>query len=1054
MPLLLIGFLLIFSGCLKYDNTIISGLKCDHRIHPINIDIEAPMFSWQMETTRRGAAQTAYQVIVSDSRELIGKNQGNIWDSGKVNSSQSVHIPFSGSPLQSSKEYWWKVRVWDESGNESPWSKTAQFETAFLNPNQWQAQWIGRPVEEKSVSDFNNLYWIWHPSGNIHWKMVHLEKSFSGENVTSARVWVSVDNSYEIFINDTSLGGHREYTPNPATRFFEYEMTGHIHGGDNIFRISAVQTTHERNAGAIARIILAYSDGTETIINSDSTWKASLAKNYGFVSTQKEWEPAIQAVAIEKYPGRHWGELTLPYQSPRSVLVRNEVEIPKRIKKAKVHVSGLGGYTFYINGQKVGNDLLSPGWTHYGKRIQYQTYNVTSMLQRGKNCFGALLGSLWWSGDMGFRQIPQFSEGPLQFIMQMQVDYNDGTTDVFTTNQYWKTQLSPITENSIYDGETWDARLEIAGWNQPGLMDSNWEPALVIPGDKSLLVAEQFQPIRVTREIKPVSVTEIAPGKFIFDMGENIAGWTRIRARGNPGDTIILRFAEVLNDDGTLDTAPLRTAKATDRYIVKGTGWETWEPSFTYHGFQFVEITGFPGKPSAENLTGIVFHTDAPRVGQLETSNPFLNLIYNNVYRTQTGNMHSVVTDCPQRDERLGWAGDANIFTKTMYYNMDMYLYFRKYLRDLRDSQLPNGEMPNFAPDAFSFNPGPPGWGDAVVMMPWRTWLFTGDTAILTENYPAMLQWHQTVVDRSENNLLEWGGFGDWVSLVHTPANPIGSLYYYYSTTLLAHISRIIGKHDEAVRLEELAVKIKSAFNEKYYNPETQQYWANTQTALVMPLAMGLVPEQHRDAVARKLAENIRENDNHLNTGFLGTQFLLQTLSELGYHELAYTLASHRTYPSWGYMIEKGATTVWENWNADTKGPEMNSRNHPPFAVIGEWMYAYLAGIKPDPEYPGFKQFTIEPRPVVDLQWVKAEYHSPYGKIVSNWEWKDSRFVIEITVPANSRARVIIPAKDAGSVSENGKKLTEIKHARILSENDGKVVFLLKAGKYLFVAEG
>ncbi len=912
---------LLLSGCSVKNETKVVNLEYDHRINPINIDIESPLISWQMKTSRRGATQTAYQIIVSNNMETIRKNKGNIWDSGKINSSQSIHIPYSGTPLESSGEYCWKVRIWDEQGEESPWSETARFETAFLNSTEWKAQWIGRLVVEKSIPDYDNLYWIWHPAGNIRWKMVHFEKSFSGENVVNAKVWVAVDNSYEIFINDTSLGGHREYTPNPATRFFEYDMTGRIHDGENTLRISAVQTTHERNAGAIARIILTHSDGTETVINTDSSWKASLAMNYGFVSNEKEWEPARKAVALQNYPGNHWGELSLPYLPPRSVLMRNEVDIPKRIKNAKAHVSGLGGYNFYINGQKVSNDLLSPGWTHYGKRIQYQTYDVTSMLTSGTNCFGALLGNLWWSGDLGFRQIPQFSEGPLQFIMQMHVEYSDGTSDVFTTDNSWKTHLSPITVNSIYDGETYDARLETAGWNQPLLDDSQWKPALVIPGEKLLLVAEQFQPIRATREIKPVSVNEIAPGKFIFDLGENMVGWARIKARGNSEDTITLRFAEILNDDGTLNTVPLRTAKATDQYILKGNGLETWEPAFTYHGFQFLEVTGFPGKPTMEDITGIVLHTDAPRVGNLETSNPLLNQIFDNVYRTQTGNMHSVVTDCPQRDERLGWTGDANILTNTMYYNMDMHLFFRKYLRDLRDSQLSTGEMPNFAPDAFSFSPGPPGWGDAVVMIPWRTWLFTADTTILSENYQTMLQWHQTLVDRSENNLLEWGGFGDWVSLENTPSDPIGSLFYYYSTNLLANISRIIGKQDEEIRLKELANQIKKAFNEKYFDPKTNLYWINTQTALTLPLALGLVPEQYRDAVAQNLVENIRNNNNHLNTGFLGTQFLLQTLSDQGFHDVAYTLATNRTYPSWGYMIEKGATTIWENWNADIKGP-------------------------------------------------------------------------------------------------------------------------------------
>ncbi|NJN24784.1 MAG: family 78 glycoside hydrolase catalytic domain [Cyclobacteriaceae bacterium] len=683
--------------------------------------------------------------------------------------------------------------------------------------------------------------------------------------------------------------------------------------------------------------------------------------------------------------------------------------------------------------------------------MQYQTYDVTPYVRTGENCFAAVLGNLWWSGDVGFRGIPQFSADPLRFIMQLHLQYDDGTSEILKSDERWKAHISPIVENSIYDGETYDARLEVAGWNMPGLSDKEWTAVDEFDEEWGTLVAEQLEPIKITREIKPVSVNEIEPGRFIFDMGQNMAGWVKLLVKGEKGTVVTLRFAEILNDDGSLKTEPLRSAKATDRYILKGEGLEEWEPAFTYHGFQFVEVTGYPGEPAPESIVGKVFHTDAPVLGKIETSNTLINKLAHNIFWGQIGNMHSVVTDCPQRDERMGWTGDAQIFAATAFYNMDMSLMFRKYLRDIRDSQLPNGEVTNFAPDAFSMYGAGPGWADAVVIVPWKTFLFTGDTSIIRENFESMLAWHNSVMEKSENNLFERGGFGDWVSVEKTPPEPIGSAYYYYSTKLLAKMAGVIGKTEEANRLQQLSDDIRLAFNNKHLK-ENKQYWADTQTAYLLPLSFGIPSSEDQPAIVANLVENIHDRDVHVSTGFLGTQYILPVLSDNKQHELANELVTTRSYPSWGYMIEQGATTIWELWNSDKQGAKMNSRNHYAYGTVGEWLFGYLGGIRIDENYPGFKKFEINPQPAGDLEWVKCSYNSPYGSIISNWKKTHKQFILEIEVPANTSATITIPAIDIKNVKEGNKQLGENPNFDNLVFKHGALQLDVKAGKFEFTS--
>ncbi|TFG95989.1 MAG: alpha-L-rhamnosidase, partial [Calditrichales bacterium] len=545
-------------------------------------------------------------------------------------------------------------------------------------------------------------------------------------------------------------------------------------------------------------------------------------------------------------------------------------------------------------------------------------------------------------------------------------------------------------------------------------------------------------------------------------MGQNMVGWVRLRAQGPSGTKVVLRFAETLKADGTIYTDNLRRARATDTYILKGNNEENWEPKFTYHGFRYVEISGFPGVPSKDAILGKVVHSAAPPTIAFNCSNELINRIQKNIVWGQRGNMHSVPTDCPQRDERLGWMGDAQIFAPTASYNMNMARFWRKWVRDIADCQEEDGSVHDVNPAIVVRGPAKPGWGDAVVAVPWVTYHFYGDKRIIEENFDAMAGWVRYMENNSKDYLYERTGYGDWISVVPSPKEPIGAAYFYYSTKLLSEMAGIIGRNDDQIKYLHLSEKIAAAFQKKYYNPQTGQYTGETQTANLLPLAFGITPPSERQRVADNIAGNVRDRGKHPSTGFLGTSYLLPVLSQYGAHPLAYETASQTTYPSWGYMVEKGATTMWELWNSDVAGPGMNSRNHFALGCVGEWFYSRLAGIYPDPNFPGFKQFIIAPKPAGDLTFTEMQLETGYGRISSRWQIADSTFTLDVTIPANTSALVYLPSPEGkkATIAANGVtilvdgtmgKMSE--GLTVLSKTDTETGIRAGAGQYHFVVK-
>lgn len=797
---------------------------------------------------------------------------------------------------------------------------------------------------------------------------------------------------------------------------------------------------------------------------------------------------------------------------------RKEFAAPKAVKRATLYATALGIYELHLNGRRVGDAWFAPGWTDYGKRAYYWTHDVTPLVKRGANALGAWVADGWYSGYIGFglltgigvEKIGRYTYGKTPALLaQLEIEYVDGSRKTVVTDATWKvTGDGPIREGDFLMGEFYDARKETPGWTKPGFDDSAWEHAIRAgengpqpatfyefrnpekPGEKLAvkgravdlgfkrppkLEAFPGNPVRATQEIKPVSVKEQSPGVFIFDMGQNFAGVVRLKVKGPAGTTVRLRYGEMLHPDGRLMTENLRKARAIDHYVLRGDPkGETHVSRFTFHGFQYVELTGLPAKPSPDAITGIVLHSDTPMTSAFECSDPVANRLFQNVVWTQRANFLDLPTDCPQRDERFGWTGDAQIYVRAATYNADVAAFYTKWLRELMESQRPSGTFPGYAP--YPFQHGwdfGTAWCDAGVICPWTLWQAYGDTRVIERCWEPMakfLEWRK----RTSKDFLgaaHGNDWGDWLSFGgKTPLDYIDTVYFAYSAKLMADMAAAIGKQKEAADFRVLFTKVKEAFNRKYVNSDGSLA-VDTQTAYALALFMDLLPADLRAKSGAILAKKLREGEtadnSGMTTGFLGTRPLLPVLSDVGEHDLAARHFQSRKFPSWGYEVEQGATTIWERWNSYTKdkgfggaqNAAMNSFAHYSFGAVCEWMFFRLAGI--DSDGVGYRRIVIRPSPPSPgsnparepIRWVKARYDSIHGRIVSSWRRTAGRFELETMVPANTTATVHIPAASAESVTEGGQPLVKAPGVKLLRAESGDVVLEVSSGVYRFASK-
>ena len=1024
-----------------------ANLRCEYDQNPVGIDVAAPRLSWEVNDARRGAVQAAYQILVSHTPDPAKAVTADLlWDSGKVASDQSIHVVYKGQPLTSRQRCYWTVRTWDANGNESSYAKPSFWEMGLLNKADWQAKWIARAENAANpLLDTRMGSWIWGKNEVGENKRCYFRTSIevpTDTKVATASLKIAADDSYTCYIN-----GQKICSGNNWETFQQFDVAKALVPGKNLIAVEAENKVGK--CGLLFGLSVACENSLAQMKNSSENCSTSGVAEPGWEKPgfdDSKWEK--RALRVAKYGEEPWGRLADREYEHASCL-RKEFNLETMPERARIYVSGLGIYEIHVNGKLVSEELFTPGWTNYPKHVQYRTYDVTDRLKKGANAVAVVVGNGWWGQGMA----SAWKDGPERAIVQVETQRADGTVEkTIASDTTWRSKQTPITMDSFYDGETYDATQEEPGWNDVNFNDKGWGNTTVVAEADTRLIAHVDPPIKVTERLVPVAITEPAPGKFVFDFGQNAAGVCELSVKAPRGTRLQLRFAEILNPDGTVYTENYRGAKATDVYIVRGEKKETWMPRFTYRGFRYAELTGFPGKPDKNTLTSCVLHSAPAITGEFECSDTLVNQIQKNIRWGQRSNMHSVPTDCPQRDERLGWTGDAQMFAPTACWNMDMASFFTKWMRDLADSAHADGSVTDIAP-VNTTNIAKPAWGDVITIVPWHVYRFYGDTRLIETYYDTMAAWVKYMAANAPNNLYEREGYGDWVPVVASPQKPIGAAYYYYSTKLLGQMARVIGRTTEAEAYERSAADIATAFNGKFLNRETNTYEGGTQTANLLPLFFGITPEDRQDAVAANVVKDIAARENHLSTGFLGTGYLMPILSKYGHQDVAWILATQRSYPSWGHMIEKGGTTIWERWNSDQYkelGPDMNSFNHFALGSVGQWFYESLAGI--NPEQPGFKRIEIRPMPVGDLTWAKGSYHSMYGPIRSEWKIEKDSFVLTVQIPANTVATVYVPAEKADFVKEGHKPASEAKGVKFLRAEKGACVYEVGAGEYLFSA--
>ncbi|CAM3803864.1 alpha-L-rhamnosidase [Cohnella lubricantis] len=756
-------------------------------------------------------------------------------------------------------------------------------------------------------------------------------------------------------------------------------------------------------------------------------------------------------------------------QDEAAFLLRKTFVLRGPVRSARIYASAAGVYEIELNGSRVGDDFMAPGWTSYTKRTQYQTYDVTAALTEEANGIGIALADGWYKGNLAWENHRNLFGDRRAALLQLHIRYEDGTEEVIGTDSTWSASQGPIRYAEIYHGETYDARLERQGWSQAGFDDSAWSAAETLDLPFSTLVAQENWPSRVTEVLKPISLIRTPRGETVLDMGQNMVGRIRFSVEAPAGTEIRLQHAEVLDREGNFYIGNLRTAKQTVTYIARGEGVETYAPHFSFQGFRYVKVEGYPGQEHGlplERFEGEVIHSDMEPTGEFECSNEMVNQLQRNIVWGQRGNFLDVPTDCPQRDERLGWTGDAQVFVRTAAFNYQVAPFFTKWLRDLRADQLPNGGVPFVVPHVLDENAySSSAWGDAAVICPWTMYLTYGDKRLLAEQYDSMKAWVEYIRSQGDQEYLWNTGFhfGDWLGLDAkensyvgaTPRELIATAFYAHSTRLLRDAAVVLGYAEEVRRYSELLERVKQAFRDEFVTP-AGRVAAPTQTAHALALMFGLVEGAAKERAARDLNELVVQNEYHLTTGFVGTPYLCHVLSEHGYHDTSVKLLLQQSYPSWLYSITQGATTIWEHWDGIKPdgsfwSDDMNSYNHYAYGAIGEWLYRTVAGLDLDESGPAFKRIRIEPRFADgELMSARASLITPYGRAESSWRIENGKTKLAVEVPVNAAAQVLLRGAALEDVRENGAELTAVQGIGEYKQTPEGVRLTIGSGTYSF----
>ena len=1050
--------------CSASARLVVKDLRVEYKTDPLGIDITEPRLTWVLQSDERNQKQTAYQILVASSEDGLRQEKGDLWDSGKVESDRTDQIVYGGQALETARQCFWKVKAWDRDGKESDFSEPARWEMGLLKSGDWKAQWMEAAAPTPDKLDFEGASWIWYPEGNPAQSAPagrrYFRRTFDlpqGRKITKAMMLLTVDDGFTLYVNGRpvfqSIG-----VPDDWKSHKEIDVTQELVSGGNTLGIAAINEKNpngDNPAGVLGKLVVEMEGQPPLVVVTDKQWKASDKKRETWAKgdlAANEWKDAMEVAPLGGGP---WGEL---YKSttgaPNAPLyLRKQITLKADVQRARLYATALGLYDFFIDGQAVTQDVLKPDWDDYHVRVQYQTFDVTKLLQKGDNALGAILACGWYCGHVGLTPGHVYGARPA-LLAQLHVEYSDGSTETFITDKSWRWGAGPIESSDLLDGESYDARKEMPGWDKVGFDDSQWQ-RVSIRDSSAKLQAQIGPPIKRLDEVPAKTVKEPQPGKLTFDLGQNMVGWVRLKVKGEAGTKLTIRHAEMLNPDGTIYIANLRAAKATDYYTLKGGDEETWEPRFTFHGFRYVEITGCPGKLGPEAVTGIVVHSDIPRTGRWECSNPELNQLYHNILWGQWGNFLSVPTDCPQRDERLGWMGDAQVFIRTAACNADVASFFTKWLLDVSDAQSPNGAYTDVSPRVCC-GEGTAAWADAGVVCPHTIWQAYDDTWIIERQYESMARYIEYLKRHSNNLIRPAEGYGDWLAIgADTPKDVIATAYFAHSTELMARMAKAIGKADDAQQYRRLFDEIKDAFNRAFVSDDGR-IKGDTQTCYLLALGFHLLPEDKQPKAVQYLVDDIKARGIHLSTGFVGVRQLLPVLTRYGHLDIAYALLNQDTFPSWLFSVKHGATTIWERWDGWTpeKGfqdPGMNSFNHYSLGSCGQWMYTTIAGIDLDPRQPGYKHILIHPRPGGGLTMCKASYNSLHGAIQTEWRLEGEAYKLTVTIPANTTASVFIDAP-RDKITEGGKPAEEAEGIKFDRADGDTQIFTVGSGTYEFSA--
>lgn len=912
---LLAACVLAVIGCFSASAQVsVSNLRCEMLTDPAGINVQQPRLSWQIQSPNRNVTQTAYHILVASAKEILDRNEGDIWNSGVLHTFTSIHVPYAGRKLASRTQCYWKVKVITNAG-ESAWSAPAYWSTGLLNASDWKAKWIGydKAATWDSITQFSRL----------------------------------------------------------SARYF-----------------------------------------------------------------------------------------------------RKQFPVIGDVRRATVYISGLGLYELYINGKKIGDQVLAPLPTDYRKSVLYNTFDVTGHLRSGNNAIATILGNgRFFTMRQNYKPKKINTFGYPKMLVQLEIEYANGNRQTIVSDGTWKLNIDgPIRSNNEYDGEEYDARKEMNGWNDAGFNDGAWLRPQMVKSPAGKLMPQMSPYMKVMDTIYPVKITSPKSGVYILDMGQNFSGWLQLKVKGERGRQVKLRFAESLQPNGELYVANLRDAKVTDIYTLKGEGVETWEPSFIYHGFRYAEITGFPGIPTPDDFIGKFVYDDLKTIGSFTSSDSTINKIYRNAWWGIASNYKGMPVDCPQRNERQPWLGDRTTGASGESYLFDNAALYTKWLNDIRDSQTPEGAIPDVAPAYWNYYSDNMTWPGAYIMIADMLYRRFGNAQVLIDHYPSMKKWMDYMRTRyMKDNIVTKDKYGDWCvppeslemirsrdSLRTTDGALLATAYYYRLLQHMVFFAWMLDKGKDAREFVALAADIRQAFNKKFFNPQRNYYANNSVTANLLPLYFGIVPDSARAAVFNNIYTKIRiDNRMHISTGVVGTQWLMRTLTDMQRSDIAYTLASNKTYPGWGYMAENGATTIWELWNGNTANPQMNSQNH--VMLLGDlliWLYENVAGIRSDERLLAFRRVILKPEWIDGLDHVRATYASPYGLILSEWKRSASRGTFDWTVqvPANTSAELYIPANEIDKVMLDNQPAASHKDVRQIKMEGRHAVLMVGSGTYHFIS--